>query len=380
MSSGGSPLGVISARRSSSAMADAARSAVSSPTPGLGSYTNITSMSLPKPSSRPPNRPMPITAKSTEPARVGALAGDLEGAMHGHDGDVAERHARLLGRRGAQQFGCCDAEELASTDRPDGRHGALRLLVPFDDRRHLGQQCGPRPGLEVGLVRQHRHGLRRLQQQVGRISTGREQPGQALRRGRLVPQQAQVPVRRPERVADPAEAEQPRVRIRCIGEPAEKHRQQRALDRGPTAHPGRECLQVSQRALRIGVPEGLQPLARCLEAQPCLARVEPRDRLQQRAVEQLLVQAPHLARVQPPLRIELAHRVLPVAERPSRVGAGRARPPAWCACGAGDAVAAGAPGCVGNGRRPRVSRRRPARRSPRSTATPRRPWWWGCAA
>ena len=60
---------------------------------------------------------------------------------------------------------------------------------------------------------------------------------------------------------------------------------------------------------RIGVAEGLQALPGGLRGQPDLAGTQLRERVQQRAVEQLLVQPPHLHGVPPPLGGQLGDRV-----------------------------------------------------------------------
>ena len=59
---GGSVAGNTSSRRSSVAAAMAKREASCSSAPGNGSWTKSTSRSLPRPNSRPPKRPMAITA------------------------------------------------------------------------------------------------------------------------------------------------------------------------------------------------------------------------------------------------------------------------------------------------------------------------------
>ena len=92
--------------------------------------------------------------------------------------------------------------------------------------------------------------------------------------------------------------------------------------------PGRHRLDVLQRARRIVEPERGEPPARLVRAQPQAGCRHARDRLEQRPVEQLLVQSPHLARVQLPLRLPdragVAPRVRAEAHRqrqPVEVGA-----------------------------------------------------------
>ena len=126
-------------------------------------------------------------------------------------------------------------------------------------RERLGHQRLAARAAELGVVAEHRDRLGRAQQQVGGVAARGQHACQPLRRERLVAQQPQVPVRRAERVADPAEREQPGVRVGGAGEPAEHHRQQRALDRGPPGDAGGERLEVAQRAGRVAVAERLEP-------------------------------------------------------------------------------------------------------------------------
>lgn len=85
----------------------------------------------------------------------------------------------------------------------------------------------------------------------------------------------------------------PAVGVGGVGEPAEQHGQQRPLDRRLAAHPGRQCLQVAQGGGRVGVPERFEALAGRLRTQPGLAGGELGDRVEQGAVEDLLVQPPY---------------------------------------------------------------------------------------
>ena len=86
-----------------------------------------------------------------------------------------------------------------------------------------------------------------------------------------------------------------------VGEPAEQHGQEGALDRGASAHALGERLQVAQRAGRVLVAQRLEPRARGVRGQPRLVGGEPRHGGQQGAVEQLLVKPPHLAGMAAPL-------------------------------------------------------------------------------
>ena len=89
--------------------------------------------------------------------------------------------------------------------------------------------------------------------------------------------------------------EQPGVGVGLVGEPAEHDREQRALDRRATADPGRQRLDVAQRAGRVAEAEGEQALAGRLGAEPGLGRAELGGGREQRPVEEPLVEPAHLA-------------------------------------------------------------------------------------
>ena len=74
---------------------------------------------------------------------------------------------------------------------------------------------------------------------------------------------------------------------------------------------------MAQGTHRIGVSERRKPLTRGLGRETRIAGIEPRDRLQQRAVEELLVDTPHLARMAPPLSSQLGDRVGAEAQGPA---------------------------------------------------------------
>ena len=69
-------------------------------------------------------------------------------------------------------------------------------------------------------------------------------------------------------------------------------------------------------ACRVRVAQGLQPLPGRLRGEPGLPGVEPGHRIEQRTVEELLVQSPDLPRVPSPLVGQLADRVAAQAHRP----------------------------------------------------------------
>ncbi len=174
--------------------------------------------------------------------------------------------------------------------------------------------AGPRFQPAAVPVAEQRHRLRGAHQQVRREAAGGQHPGEVLRGGALVPQQPQIPGRLAERVRHLAEVEQTRVRVGRVGEPAQHDRQQGALDGGLAGDAGGQRLQVAQRGGRVVVAEGDQPLPGRLGAQPGLAGGELGDRVEQRPVEQLLVQAAYDGGVPAPLAVQVGDRVGAQAE------------------------------------------------------------------
>ena len=98
---------------------------------------------------------------------------------------------------------------------------------------------------------------------------------------------------RAERIAQPAEGEQPEVGVGAVGEPRDEHRHEVPLDGGTPAHPGSECGDVRECAARVVESDcrepGLGLVARELE----FGGGKGGDRRQQRPVEESLVQPAH---------------------------------------------------------------------------------------
>lgn len=163
-------------------------------------------------------------------------------------------------------------------------------------------------------VAEQRDRLRGAHQQVGREPPGGQHTGEVLRGGALVPQQPQVPGRLAEGVRHLAEVEQARVRVGGVGEPAQQDGQQGALDGGLAGDAGGQRLQMAQGGGRVGVAEGDHPLPGRLGPEPGLSRGELGDRVEQRTVEQLLVQPAYDRGVPPPLAVQVGDRVGAQAE------------------------------------------------------------------
>ena len=160
-----------------------------------------------------------------------------------------------------------------------------------------------------------------------------------------------------ERVGDLPVGQQAGVRVGRVGQLGQDHRQQRALQRRPPRQPRGQRLDVPQRPGRVGVAERLQPPPGLVRGQPQRLGGHPGDRLQQRPVEQLLVQPADLAGVQRPLRAP--HRRPRRPGRPAgspSTGPAAAPPPRRRAPGGSGAAW---PAAAGARRRAGTRRRRP---------------------
>ncbi len=82
---------------------------------------------------------------------------------------------------------------------------------------------------------------------------------------------------------------------------------------------------MPQRSGRVGVAERLQPVSRRFRRQPGCLAWQPGDGVEQRPVEQLLVQLPRLAGVPPPFRGQRGGRITGDRQRGRRRGAASAR-------------------------------------------------------
>ena len=199
-----------------------------------------------------------------------------------------------------------------------------RVVVAPGRREHLGDQRGRRPrGSQLAVVGEQptASGARSSRSVAYRLEASTR--GQPLGDGAVVAQQpryhgvvpsASLTCRKPSSPASGsgASANQPSITgssVRWIAA--------RRLTPAVSASMWRSA------PVGVGVAERLEPVARRPRVQPRLAGVEPGDRVEQRPVEELLVQPAHLARVPPPLRDQLVDRVVPEAHRarePAQVG------------------------------------------------------------
>ncbi len=162
-----------------------------------------------------------------------------------------------------------------------------------------------RTGLEALGVAEQGDRLGGAHQQVGGEAAGGQDAGQVLGGGALVAEQAQVPGGLAEGVGDLAEVQQAGVRVGGVREPAEHDGQQGALDGGLAGDAGGEGFEVAQGGGRVGVPEGFEALAGGARREPGLTGGELGDGVEQRPVEELLVEAADHGGVAAPGLVEL---------------------------------------------------------------------------
>ncbi|RAO47424.1 hypothetical protein PSN01_04887 [Micromonospora saelicesensis] len=196
---------------------------------------------------------------------------------------------------------------------------------PYTTPSRFPQHLG-RAWRQLVLLGQQPQRLRVAGEQVGDVPGQREDPSQPTGDRAAVAQQPQVPGGAAQLVGDLSVVEQPPVRLRRVGELAEQHRQQGALDGRRAAHPAGERLEVAQRPGRVGEAEDLQAVPGRLRGEPQPVRRHPGHRLQQRPVEQFGVQSAYLGGVGDPLGPEALHGAAPRRGRETQCGGEPAQP------------------------------------------------------
>ena len=233
----------------------------------------------------------------------------LERGLDGDRGHGGERFPGLLGARPAEQVGHGGPEQFPAAQCAQRRHRGGGVAVPANQRRGLRVQRRAVAGGKLSVVAEPGDGLRLAQQQARAYRL--EASSVAIRCATVMSSRSS---RRyhgllPEGVADLVERQQPGIGVRRVGEPAEQQRQQRALDGRPPRHPGGQRPDVPQRAGRIGVTERLEPGLGRLRGEPGRLAGQAGHRVEQRPVEQLLVQPLDLARMLTPPGEQLLGRV-----------------------------------------------------------------------
>ena len=212
---GGSWLGALSSRRTCSTTDDAYRAASASVTPGAGSHTNITSASEPYPSSRPPSRPMPMTAIDAT-ALTGRPHHRVQRRLQHRHPHLGQRHAHRPQRHQPEQVRRRHPQQLLAAQRPGGGDRAVQVAVPGHgaaQRVADGHRVAADQRVGVGQQRQH---LRRAHQQVRHELRRAQQRGQPVDHRALVAQQPQVPGRLGQRLGHLPVRQQPAVRVRVV--------------------------------------------------------------------------------------------------------------------------------------------------------------------
>ena len=249
----------------------------------------------------------------------------LEGDLQQRGGEVGHRPAHVVEAEPAGEVGDGDAEQLGAPDGAGREHRGLGVVLAAGGRAHPAQHVLARARVQAAGVAEELHALGGLLEQVGGEAAAGQGVRELLGRRPLVAEQPEVPVGGPELVADPAEGEQAGVGVGLVGEPAEHHGQQLALDGRAPAHAVGERLEVAQGARRVAEAERREPLAGGLGREPDVLLGEPGHGREQRPVEDPLVQPAHLAAVGAPLgdhRLLRRGAVAEGAAEPAQVGPG----------------------------------------------------------
>ena len=143
-----------------------------------------------------------------------------------------------------------------------------------------------------------------MDQQLGDVAGEGQEAGQAQRDRALVAQETQIPRGVADLLRDLAVGEEAAVGLGGVGELAQQGREELALNGGGAGDAAGERGQVAQGPGRVGEAQGGEAGAGGVGRQAQLLGRDAGDRLQQRAVEELRVQAADLAGVADPLGAE----------------------------------------------------------------------------
>ncbi len=227
-----------------------------------------------------------------------AADGGVQPGLQGGDGDVAQRHPDPDDVELPQQVGAGDPQQLGAAQTAQHPH-ALGRVARAGHRLPPGRgQRGRRAGHQLLVAGQQPQRLGGAGEQPGDVLRGPQQQRQPLGDLALVAQQPQEPLVAAQRLRHLPVGQQPGVGVGRRGQGLQHHRQQVALHRRRPGHPAGQRRQVPQRAVGAGEPQRPQPRPGRLRPQGQLLPGHPGHRRQQRPVEQLLVDAPHLAGVQ----------------------------------------------------------------------------------
>ena len=262
--------------------------------------------------------------RSWPSSRVDGAGGHLESDLQRRLRRGAQCLADLDDVAHAEQVGEGGAQQLLAAHPAGRRDGRDRVVLAGGGLLHRRQHVLLLAGAQLVEGREHPQGLRGAAQHPRDVPARAQHPRQPRPDGVTVAQQAQVPGRAAEVVGEPPVGQQPGVGVRRVGEIVEQDGQQGPLQGRAPAQSGGQGVDVAQRGGRVGEPERGQPAAGLGRGQPQVGRRHPRDRLEQRAVEQLLVQPADLAHVPAPLGDEHVPRVAAVvgavAEGPGQPG------------------------------------------------------------
>ena len=237
----------------------------------------------------------------------------LQRRRQGHRADVRQGFADLEDVQPAERVRRRDAGQLTSAQPPDGAGRPPHARAALDRLPHLQFETVDVVWHEFVVLTQQRHRVRRPHQQLRDIAARPQRLGKALGGRSLVAQVTQVPRAVAEALAHASEGLQPGVRHRCLGQPVEHGRQERALDRRPAGDSGRQCVDVGECTLRVGESQRLQSLPGGLRRQAQALRRDGGYSFEQWTVEELLVQAANDPAMGLPFLLEIVGWVVAIA-------------------------------------------------------------------
>ena len=206
--------------------------------------------------------------------------------MQGDVGDGRQARRQLLDRQQPEHGGHRGAQQLASTERPDGSHRIVDGLVARLDRSRFLLQRETRARPQGLVVVEPRHRLGDPLHQFADIARTRQHAREPFGCPGRVAQHPEEPRGVSEALADASEREQPVVRIDAIREPPDHDGHQVALDGRLAADAARQATDGPQGPGRVAKTDRREPVVRLRGRQHATVLGQRGDRRQERSVEQ----------------------------------------------------------------------------------------------
>ena len=229
----------------------------------------------------------------------------MQRAQRGRAVGIRERGADLLDIQVADGIRDGHPQHLALSDQTDQSHcGSGVCLMPEQRIPDLAPELIEAAWCQVLVLAEPLGGLRGVLQLVRDESGAGQDVAEPLSSHGGVPQHGQIPGTGAQRLAEPTEGEQPGVGVHSFGEPAQHHRQNPALQRGPSAHSGGQRLDMAHGPAGVGIAQCRQTLLGRLRREPGVLVGQHRCGGEQRPVEDRLVEGRDLADDPPPLLVQ----------------------------------------------------------------------------